>query len=147
MDFRSYRASDYNACLEIFKGNIPKFFMEEEQADYSFDLKTNETPYFVVELDGVIVAAGGYCLNDKGIGLTWGMVRRESHGQGLGRALVRYRLERIAEEYPDQAVYIDTSQHTRPFYEKMGFAAESVETDGYGPGLHKVFMKRPPVSP
>ncbi|WP_108820301.1 GNAT family N-acetyltransferase [Pseudovibrio sp. Alg231-02] len=142
MDFRRYQTADYDACLEIFKGNVPKYFMETELEEYSQDLERLDDPYFVVERDGVIVAAGGYCLNAKGGGLTWGMVRRELHSQGIGRTLVQFRLACIAEDYPDQAVYIDTSQHTCPFYERMGFVAESVETDGYGPGLHKVLMKR-----
>lgn len=146
MNFRRYQTADYDACLEIFKGNVPKYFMETELEEYSQDLERLDDPYFVVERDGLIVATGGYCLNAKGVGLTWGMVRRELHSQGIGRTLVQFRLARIAEDYPDQAVYIDTSQHTRPFYERMGFVAESVETDGYGPGLHKVLMKRPAVS-
>ncbi|MES0867999.1 GNAT family N-acetyltransferase [Pseudovibrio sp. SCP19] len=147
MDIRRYEQADFAACREIFLSNVPRFFMPEELYEFAQDLKRLSDPYFVAVKAGQVVGSGGYFRGAKGVGLSWGMVRRDLHGQGIGKALVQYRLERIAEDCPDQAVHIDTSQHTRPFYEKMGFIAERVEENGYGPGLHKVLMKRPPALP
>ncbi len=143
MCLRRYQFDDFDRCLEIFDGNVPKYFAEAERDDYCRYLETLSDPYFVFEKDGQVVGAGGYCLGSKDIGLAWGMVRRDLHGQGIGSALVRYRLERIMHNHPDQAVVIDTSQHTSPFYERMGFETQSVKEDGYGPGLHMVLMRRP----
>ncbi len=143
MSIRRYRADDLGSCLEIFEGNTPKFFDQSEREDYRRYLETLNDPYFVFEQAGQVVGAGGYCQGPNEIGLAWGMVRCDLHGQGIGSALVRYRLERIAQDHPDRAVVIDTSQHTSPFYEKMGFETQSVKEDGYGPGLHMVLMKRP----
>ena len=39
-----------------------------------------------------------------------------------------------------RAVSIDTSQHTVPFYERMGFRTTSVMRDGYAPGLDRCEM-------
>ncbi|GHB36282.1 acetyltransferase [Pseudovibrio japonicus] len=144
MSIRKYQADDLDSCLEIFEGNAPKFFDPSERDDFRRYLETLNDPYFVFEQDGKVVGAGGYCQGPKEMGLAWGMVRCDLHGQGIGSALVRYRLERIAQDHPDQAVAIDTSQHTCAFYEKMGFETLSIKEDGYGPGLHMVLMRRPP---
>lgn len=38
------------------------------------------------------------------------------------------------------AVELDTSQHTRGFYERVGFRVERVVPDGYAPGLDRCDM-------
>ena len=36
---------------------------------------------------------------------------------------------------------LDTSQHTRGFFERWGFTAASVTPNGYGPGLDRIEMR------
>ena len=72
--------------------------------------------------------------------LTWGMVQRDLQGQGYGKALTLYRLDAIKAEYDNVSVIIDTSQHTKGFYEKQGFVVQSIEKDGFDQGLDKYLM-------
>lgn len=146
MGIRDYRCDDFAACLEVFDSNVPKFFAAEERDEFIADLKRLNDPYFVAEQAGCIIGCGGYFVRDGRAGLWWGMVHKDLHGQGLGRALVQHRLDELARTHPTVSVFIDTSQHTRPFYERMGFTAYSVEENGYGPGLHKVLMQRDAVA-
>lgn len=69
----------------------------------------------------------------------WGMVDRTRHRQGIGTTLVRVRLHRAAQAGVRE-VRLDTSQHSRAFYERLGFQAGSVMADGYGPGLDRCDM-------
>lgn len=69
------------------------------------------------------------------------MVKRDFHGQGIGRELFNYRLSRITKEYRDLPLQIDTSQHTKRFDEKCGFVTYKIEKDGYDLGLDKVYMR------
>jgi len=50
-------------------------------------------------------------------------------------------LRRITAEPGAQAVQIDTSQHTTPFYTRFGFTERERETDGFAPGLDRVRMR------
>ena len=57
---------------------------------------TSPGPYFVLEQFGQIAACGGWALDTAGVAdLTWGMVRRKFHRRGLGRELLRFRLNAI----------------------------------------------------
>jgi ribosomal protein S18 acetylase RimI-like enzyme len=68
------------------------------------------------------------------------MVRRELHGQGLGRALVEIRIERIRADPNVETVLLNTCQHTVGFYERLGFRTLDVTIDGYAPGLDRCEM-------
>ena len=68
--------------------------------------------------------------------LTWGMVARARHSQGIGRLLLVERLHRLCQNPEVRVVKLQTSQHTSGFFEKAGFRTESVKEHGYGPGLH-----------
>jgi predicted GNAT family N-acyltransferase len=70
------------------------------------------------------------------------MVARERHGTGLGRLLLEARLERIRRDPVADAVALNTSQHTRGFYERHGFATELVTPGGFAPGLDRCDMRR-----
>jgi predicted GNAT family N-acyltransferase len=49
-----------------------------------------------------------------------------------------HRLEYARKQWPEQAVSIDTSQHTTGFYQHLGFKVIEWKKDGYGPGLDRV---------
>lgn len=133
-----------NACLEIFKSNMPKFFTPDELEMFRHFLKTEalSDPYFVAVIDEEVVGCGGYYYNTKkeqGI-LSWGMVHANLHGKGIGQQLTQYRIKHLLEEHPNQYYTIETSQHTFPFYEKMGFVTQKITKDGFGPGLDNYYM-------
>ncbi|WP_161882888.1 GNAT family N-acetyltransferase [Deinococcus alpinitundrae] len=146
---RSYTPTDRSACLELFSSNVPGFFTEHERTDFATFLDRVEgvedgaEPYFVLEREGEVVACGG-------VGhetfptlayLSWGMVRGDLHGTGLGSDLTRSRLDWLRRHWPAAShVKIDTSQSTEGFYARYGFEVMEREQDGFGPGLDRVRM-------
>lgn len=141
---RGYEPSDFGACMEIFQSNVPAYFTEEERDEFGAFLNALPGPYLVVRDPAAgVVACGGYALADDGAvaDFCWGMVRRELHGMGLGRALAEWRIEAITSEPGIREIALHTSQHTRGFYELLGFELRRVVTDGYAPGLHRCEMR------
>ncbi|HYJ80835.1 MAG TPA: GNAT family N-acetyltransferase [Longimicrobiaceae bacterium] len=143
MRVRDYTPADRSACLAVFDSNVPEFFVPPEREGLGAFLDALPGPYLVVEDDaGVMVGCGGYAINaDATADLCWGMVVRELHGTGLGRLLLRARLDRIRADPAVAAVALNTSQHTRGFYERLGFVTEQVLPDGYAPGLDRCDMR------
>lgn len=142
MRIHPYSKECFDLCVEIFISNIDKYFAEYELAEFKtfLDYAATSDTYYVVIDEGVIVACGGFELFNEQMGLTWGMVSRDLQGLGYGKALTLYRLEAIRAEYHNISVIIDTSQHTKGFYEKQGFVVQSIEKDGFDQGLDKYNM-------
>lgn len=141
---RAYTPADRDGCLAVFDSNAPDFFVPSERAEFAAFLDDLSGPYLVLEDEtGRVVACGGYAIETgrATADLCWDMVLRELHGSGLGRRLVEARLSRILEEGAAEAVALRTSQHTRGFYERFGFATERVVTDGFFPGLDRCEMR------
>lgn len=141
---RPYLPDDSVACLALFDSNTPQYFAPQERAEFAAFLAQaggKALPYLVLEQGGVVVACGGVELRGDHAGLTWGMVARARHGQGLGRALTLARLDRLRAMPEVGAVVIETSQHTRGFYEGFGFVVTAIVPDGFGPGLDRCDMR------
>ena len=147
---RNYSAEDKAHCLETFKSNVPDFFTEEEISDFEnfldqFEIRNESrdplarTFFYVVESDGKIVGCGGFGdkENNKIISLAWAHVHRDYHKHGFGKLLLEYRLEKIKSLFPNQLVFIDTTQHSAPFYIKYGFVTQKITKDFYAPGLDR----------
>lgn len=140
---RPYDASHRPACLRVFDSNVPRYFRAEERSAFATFLDELPGPYLVlVEADHALVGCGGYALRpeDGVVDLCWGMIRQDRHGSGLGRALAEARLDAIVKEARAKAVALNTSQHTVPFYERLGFRTIKVVKDGYAPGLDRCDM-------
>ena len=139
--FRPFSSGDAAGCLEIFDSNTPPFFDPSERAYFVKFLEENSCHYFVLEQAQAVVACGGYCEDAQGgMVLVWGMVRRDLHRRGLGKVLVRQRVQRILQAHPGAPIRLETSQHTQDFYSHLGFRAMDCTLDFYGPGLHRVEM-------
>ena len=143
LHFRPYADADQDSCIEIFKSNTPKFFGVDELADFRNFLDTLPCPYYVLTRNNEVLACGGYGVDHKKntIVLAWGMARVDVHRQGLGTFLLIERLKQIYKEYGDTIVEVDTSQHSKGFFERFGFEAGNVTEDYYAPGLHRVDMQ------
>ena len=143
MRLRPYRAADKQACLSIFDSNTPVYFAPHELADYEKFLDALPSFYFVVEDDRGVIACGGYYVKNASdsAGLTWGMVRREAHHKGIGTFLLLARLEELCRNQSARFVRLDTSQHSRGFFERFGFKVVRVVENGYAPGLHRHEME------
>ena len=101
MRVRDYSPGDFAACLALFDSNLPEFFLASEREEFVSFLAAQPAPYLVVENEaGRVVACGGYALaaGTATADLCWGMVSRPYHNSGLGRLLLRSRLEGIDAE-------------------------------------------------
>jgi [ribosomal protein S18]-alanine N-acetyltransferase len=150
MIFREYKIDDRERCMEMFRSNMPLFFDPVELPDFEKWLdgqeerrlaygNTQHEQYFVAEKDQRLVACGGYYISGekKEARLTWGMVDNELHRTGIGSQFLRYRLETIHKAFPECAIAMDTTQHSWPFFEKMGFQLLKITEDAYAPGMHR----------
>lgn len=141
---REYRPTDYSSCLAVFDTNVPRFFHTEEREEFGTFLSELPGPYLVVvDTAGTIVGCGGYAQADEeGVAdLCWGMIRQDLHGRGLGRRLTEARIEGALEDLSLNEIGMHTSQHTRGFYERLGFRMVEMRPNGYGPGLHRCDMR------
>jgi len=99
--------------------------------------------YFVLTDDaGGVIACGGYG-EKNGVGiLTWGMVRRDLHKQGLGRLLLRQRVQQLKQHQPHiSEIQMNTSHHSVNFFEREGFRATRITMNGFAPGLHEYHLR------
>lgn len=142
---REYDPSDFAACVEVFDTNVPKYFTSRERAEFVRFLGCLPGPYLVLtDEHGAVVGCGGFAIVDEHAraDLCWGMVRLDAHGQGLGRVLTETRVERATRDKAVEVLALTTSQHTRGFYERLGFDCTSVTVDGFGPSLDRCDMRR-----
>jgi len=144
MQIRPYTHADLEAVVAVFRSNIPKYFgpsEEPELREFLADVQSQD--YFVIEIAGEVVGAGGIALNeDDTVSLCWGMVDERHLGTGLGKLLTKYRIERSREVFGDRAMVTSTSQHTEGFYKKFGFLTIEHTPDGFGPGIDICKMRR-----
>ena len=57
--FRQYKASDRQACIDIFDANCPEYFAPNERQDYDEFLCNSPQDYEVCECDGRVLGAFG----------------------------------------------------------------------------------------
>jgi GNAT superfamily N-acetyltransferase len=145
MEIRPYRPEDAPACLAIFDSNTPTFFLPSERNEFVTFLAEPDGTYLVGIADDVLVACGGYwpLPHAPVAALTWGMIHRDRHRQGLGRQLLEYRLAALRQHPGLIAAVLQTSQHSATFFTRAGFVVEEVRPDGYGPGLDEYRLRLP----
>lgn len=148
MNIRKFQAEDLDALVAIFRSNIPKYFSPEEEPGLYDFINDRLEDYYVIEVGGEVVGAGGIALNadidPQTVSLCWGMVREDHLGTGLGKALTEFRIKLAQKKYPGVAITIGTSQHTEGFYQKFGFTTVEHTPDGYGPGIDMCRMRLDP---
>jgi predicted GNAT family N-acyltransferase len=59
---------------------------------------------------------------------------------GYGSALLNYRIEMAFDVCSDFPITIDTTQHTKAFFEKFGFRSTNTTENYYATGLHRIDM-------
>lgn len=151
-NIRKYEPSDRNACMEIFKTNVPDYFTLEEVDEFERFLTkledpavTNNPPYYVMELDKTLIGCGGFGEKDgidgtASITFVWGMVARAYHKKGYGEQLLRFRLQEIPLHFPNKKIILDTTQFSYAFFEKYGFKTIKITENSYGKGMHRYDM-------
>ncbi len=143
LGFRPYIVGDKETCMEIFMSNVPRYFGIEEADDFHRFLDAPVCDFFVVTQDDKIVACGGHGYHDKkeAFILSWGMVRSDLHKHGLGRFLLAERLKKIYSDSGESFVKIETSQHSRGFFERFGFVVTNIIENYFAPGIDRVDME------
>jgi hypothetical protein len=140
---RPYTATDLDACLSVFRSNVPGWFDESELPEYASFLASgpSDGTYMVVESAGTIAACGGSAVHD-GVGrLCWGMVERSKHRSSLGSTLLVHRLEILfGPPATVLQVGIDTSPQSAGFFARFGFKTQQVTADGLAHGMDCVAM-------
>ena len=136
---RPYADTDRAAVLAIFDGNADDYFGAGDRAWLEETLDEPDGPAFVVAVDGVAAAFGGYEVWDhynKAL-LYWGMAARGYHRCGLGKLLLFERLVHIAQyaDPPTRYVTVDTSPAIAPFFRHCGFEEMAVWPEGYRSGM------------
>lgn len=122
MDLRPYRPEDKEGLLTAFDSNVPDWFYPEEREKLDTYLDTLPGPYAVLDHDGTIVGGAGYsmCTPDMAE-LRWLIVRRDLHGNGLGKLLVYSTLRELSKRENPPQVSLRTLPQATGFFEKMGF--------------------------
>ena len=145
IDFRIRLAGDddIDACVAVCAANYPGDILLHEIEEYRGFLAEKPyapSPYFVVEIDGAVVACGGVAIDGEAAHLCWGLVHPDWHGRGLGTALVNHRLNWSKSQPGLKAVELYTSQRQCTFYERFGFETTKVTKDGLGPDFDRYDM-------
>lgn len=134
---RAYQPNDEQSVLDIFWKNTPEYFSPDEEKGLIYYLQNEIEDYFVAEIDGKIVGAGGinYSQN-KTIGhLSWAMIAPEYHGQGIGTLITSYRIQLLQQSETISTIHVRTSQKVFGFYEKAGFRLTKIVKDYWAPGF------------
>ena len=147
VSFRVYETRDRDACIDVCRGNVPKFIAEEEVVLFSRFIDEqvpSSCRYVVGRVDGAVVACGGLARDGERQVATmcWGLVQRSWHGRGLGSALLVERMAWLSREELQAGwkFELQTSQHTYRFFEKFGFRVGGITPNGFGGGLDKYEM-------
>ena len=141
---RAYRSEDKLEVIELLRKNIPAFFASEEEEDFQQYLEKEREDYFVYNEGLKIIGAGGvnYFPTENEARISWDMIDPEYHGKGIGRKLVRHRLQHIQESAERiDTIIVRTSQVAFRFYEKMGFELKKIEKDFWAEGFDLYLMK------
>ncbi|MGB3183431.1 MAG: GNAT family N-acetyltransferase [Cyclobacteriaceae bacterium] len=141
---RPYTNKDEEPLLGLIDLNIPTYFAATEKQDYLQYLRTEREDYYVTELNGKPVAAGGinYFPEQSEARISWDVVHPELQGRGIGSDLVRHRLEYIRNQHPKiTRVIVRTSQMVYKFYKKQGFRLLRSEPDFWAEGYDLYVME------
>lgn len=141
MSIRPFAPADRDACLTVFRSNLPHHFAPSELPEFEAFLADPEGDYWVVEMAGVLVGCGG-CHAVGTVGrLTWGMVHDDYHRASLGSALLGWRVEYLFRQPEVVEIAIETSQKAEGFFARHGFVVTHRIADGFGEGLDRVDMR------
>jgi hypothetical protein len=141
MNIRAYSSKDREACMSIFRSNVPAYFSPDEEASFSEFLARPKATLVCGEDGGEVVAFGGYYVKGNVGRLCWGMVHSSKHRLGFGTEMLRERMHALLTLPEVQAIGATTSQHSADFFSRFGFEKISAVPNGHARGLHAVEMQ------
>lgn len=139
---RAFSDADFSNVIHLLKLNIPAAFAPEEKNEFEAYLLREREDYFVVEESDSIIGCGGinYFSEDALARLSWDMIHPDSQGKGIGKQLVKHRLEHIKQRGFHQ-VQVRTSQMATTFYASLGFEIVETIKDYWAEGFDLVDMR------
>lgn len=134
---RPYRPADQARVIETMRLNVPVFFAESEVHDLQQYLENEIETYFVAEVGGVIVGAGGINTDypNKTGKISWDFIDPAFQGKGVGRQLLQHRIRILQATEHIETISVRTSQAAYRFYEKNGFVLKNTAKDYWAEGL------------
>lgn len=144
MIISNYSPADKAEVLNLISLNTPTYFAPHEWHELDEYLAKFVELYYVIYVEGIMVAAAGINFENQGqhATMSWDIIHPDFQGQGIGSLLVKHRLAVLA-NYPKVVKVISrTSQLTYPFYEKHGFKTVDTQKDYWAAGIDLYAMER-----
>jgi len=139
--FRPYRASDRQACIDIFDANCPEYFAPNERQDFDEFLDSAPQDYEICERDGRVLGAFGLIAHGvKEKTLNWILLDPQAQGMGVGSEIM-HRVIHRSRASDSTTVRIAASHKSAPFFAHFGAATKSTKKGGWGPGMDRVDME------
>lgn len=137
MVIRKYRDSDKESIIALLRLNTPQYFSPNEEDDLILYLDNYAQNYYVVEIEDVMVACGGFNLSDDNkVGkISWDIVHPQSQGKGVGTALTKFRINSMKEIDSINIISVRTSQLAYLFYERFGLEIREIVKDYWDEGF------------
>ena len=143
---RPFTDADIDACVAICAANHPEYIglhEIEEHRQFLTEKPYAPAPYYVIEVEGALVACGGVAIAGEALHLCWGLVHPSWQRRGQGTKLIEHRLA-WAKTQPDlEVAELCTSLKTVEFYELFVFETIKLTKDRFGPGLDRPDMECP----
>ncbi len=134
---RNYSISDHDQIIELLRLNTPEYFAPEEEQDLIHYLTHELEHYFVMEISGLIIGAGG--INFKGkkteAYISWDFMHPDFQKRGYGSILLKHRIDSIKSNSEVSKIIVRTSQMVYSFYEKSGFVLTQKIIDFWAKGF------------
>ena len=120
---REYRHEDADACVDIYRSNMPVSLPPEVLPHFEQFLQTGTSYLLVVESDGRITGTGSLSIqgDSDSAGLAYGLIHPDSQRQGLGSSLLAARLSLVDSESWPTKVVLEASPLAGDFYAQFGF--------------------------
>lgn len=143
MNIREYQVNDGRALLDVLSLLIPEYFAKSELLDFKEYLRNELEYYYVVEIGGKTVGAGGFnVLEERNVvRISWDFVHPDFQGYGIGSRLISFRLNLIKELFPNFKVEVRTSQMAYLFYQKNRFKLKEIIVNYWAEGFDLYAME------
>jgi N-acetylglutamate synthase-like GNAT family acetyltransferase len=134
LNFRRLTADDIPQCLELYTLNETDRFPKDFIGEYERNLRREDGYYLVAEKEGRLIATGGisYFQAPHLAVLSFGLIRPDQQGRGVGTALLLARLSLLNLNPPMHRVFIFAVAKSVGFYKRFGFTPWTPWRDPHG---------------
>ena len=126
MNFYAKRFDELSSreLYEILRSRAEIFVVEQKISYVDMDgIDYNSLHCYIEDEDRVKAYLRAFY--DAECSVKVGRVLTLSHGEGLGRELMKRSLEAIREKMPAACIYLNSQEHAIGFYKKLGFRVTS----------------------